>query len=79
MSEQKSHHREKKYITINLAAEILGVSPATLRNWDSTGKLEAKRDPNNNYRLYNISQLERFTTQNNHKKPHLNQKTKLRS
>lgn len=45
-------------VTIKSAAEILGVSVETLRNWDRQGKLTAKRDPENGYRLYNISKIQ---------------------
>ena len=31
---------------------MLGVSKLTLRNWDKSGKLEARRHPINNYRVY---------------------------
>ena len=51
----------KKLITIKLAAEILGVSIETLRNWDLSGKLKAIRGKNK-YRLYNISRLEKFAS-----------------
>lgn len=47
-------------LTVTEAAEILGVSPSTLRNWDRVGKLKAKRHPFNSYRLYERSQLERL-------------------
>jgi len=46
------------YITIKQASGILGVSPLTLRNWDSRGKLKAHRHPMNNYRVYKIEDLE---------------------
>ena len=55
----------KKGITIKAAAEILGLSIATLRNWDKKGCLRAKRDKGNKYRLYNIGDLERFAEKNN--------------
>jgi len=42
----------KAYVTVKEAARILGVHPATLRNWDLTGKLKAVRHPVNGYRLY---------------------------
>ena len=42
----------KKYLTIKEAAELLGVTPLTLRNWDRAGKLMASRNPINNYRVY---------------------------
>ena len=42
----------KKYLTIKEAAELLGVTPLTLRNWDRAGKLAASRNPINNYRVY---------------------------
>lgn len=48
------------YFSIKEAAEILGVSPLTLRNWDKSGKFPAKRHPMNNYRVYSKSMLERI-------------------
>lgn len=56
-----ARHREARnlaaYLTIGKAAVYLGVSPATLRNWDRTGKLKATRHPINGYRLYSTEQL----------------------
>ena len=46
------------YFSIKEAAEILGVSPLTLRNWDKSGKFRASRHPMNNYRVYKLSSLE---------------------
>lgn len=46
------------YFSIKEAAEILGVSPLTLRNWDKSGKFKAARHPMNNYRVYKLSALE---------------------
>lgn len=46
------------YFSIKEAAEILGVSPLTLRNWDKSGKFRANRHPMNNYRVYKLSSLE---------------------
>ncbi len=48
----------ERYITIKEAANVLGVSPLTLRNWDKNGKLKAYRHPMNNYRVYKIEDLE---------------------
>ena len=45
-------------ITISEAAELLGVSKGTLRNWDRAGKLKAKRHPINSYRVYSRTELE---------------------
>ena len=42
----------KKYLTIKEAANLIGVTPLTLRNWDRSGKLIASRNPINNYRVY---------------------------
>jgi hypothetical protein len=39
-------------LTIGEAAEVLGVSAATLRNWDRSGKLKPRRHPQNGYRIY---------------------------
>ncbi len=46
------------FFSIKEAAEILGVSPLTLRNWDKSGKFKAQRHPMNNYRVYKLSALE---------------------
>jgi PAS domain S-box-containing protein len=37
---------------VKQAAEFLGVSTATLRNWDRCGKLKPRRHPQNGYRIY---------------------------
>jgi len=50
----------RDFITIRQAANMVGVSPATLRNWDRSGKLKAARNPMNGYRLYRREDLEEF-------------------
>lgn len=59
----------KNYLTIKEAAEFLGISELTLRNWDKKGKLSAHRHPVNNYRLYKISDLEKFVIKVDKNKP----------
>lgn len=51
---------DKLYFTIKEVSEILGVSPLTLRNWDKNGKLEARRHPMNNYRVYKKEDIEKL-------------------
>lgn len=51
---------DKQFYTVGEAAYILGVTPLTLRNWDNNGKLNAKRNPINNYRVYKASDIENF-------------------
>jgi excisionase family DNA binding protein len=46
------------FLTIKNAAEILGVTKMTLRNWDKSGKLKAHRHPLNNYRMYKSEDIE---------------------
>ncbi|HBE90640.1 MAG TPA: MerR family DNA-binding transcriptional regulator [Candidatus Andersenbacteria bacterium] len=48
----------KKFLTVKEVAQLLGVSPLTIRNWDQKGKLIAHRNPVNNYRLYKIEDVE---------------------
>lgn len=48
------------YFSIKEAAEILGISVPTLRNWDKSGKFPAARHPMNNYRVYKLSSLEKI-------------------
>lgn len=54
--------REKlgDYLTVAQAAEYLGVSASTLRNWDRTGKLKARRHPLNGYRLYRREDMDQI-------------------
>ncbi len=47
-------------LTVSEAADYLGVSASTLRNWDRSGKLNAQRHPINGYRLYKRGQLKRI-------------------
>lgn len=51
---------QKRYLTIKKAAEMLGVTTLTLRNWDKKGKLKALRNPINNYRIYKPEEIELF-------------------
>jgi excisionase family DNA binding protein len=45
------------YLQIKKAAEFLGVSQSTLRNWERLGKLASHRHPLNRYRLYKKEDL----------------------
>jgi len=47
----------RDFFRIQEAAEVLGVSEQTLRNWDRSGKLKAQRHPINGYRLYRAAEL----------------------
>jgi excisionase family DNA binding protein len=53
----------RDYLRIAEAAEYLGVSPNTLRNWENAGKLVAHRHPVNRYRLFRIKELEALLKQ----------------
>jgi len=48
----------KEYLTVKEVSRLLGVTPLTVRNWDSRGKLTAHRHPMNNYRLYRVKEVE---------------------
>jgi DNA-binding transcriptional MerR regulator len=47
-----------RFFTVGRAAEELGVTPTTLRNWDKAGKLSARRHPINKYRLFAEADIE---------------------
>ena len=51
------------FLTIKDAAELLGVTPLTLRNWDKNGKLGARRHPMSNYRIYLREDIERLVNE----------------
>ena len=48
----------RDYLRISEAAEYLGVSPNTLRNWENAGKVVAVRHPVNGYRLFKRQDLD---------------------
>ena len=41
----------EKHLTISKAAELLGVTPKTIRIWDADGKIKAARTPGNQRRI----------------------------
>lgn len=49
-----------EFMRVSEAADYLGVSAATLRRWDSEGKLVAVRRPGSNYRFYRRADLEPY-------------------
>ena len=48
----------RDFLRISEAAEYLGVSPNTLRNWQNAGKVVAVRHPVNGYRLFKREDLD---------------------
>jgi excisionase family DNA binding protein len=48
----------RDYLRISEAADYLGVSPNTLRNWQNAGKVVAVRHPVNGYRLFKREDLD---------------------
>jgi MerR family transcriptional regulator, copper efflux regulator len=46
------------YLKIKNAADFLGVTPNTLRNWEKEKKITVYRNPQNLYRLYKKEDLE---------------------
>jgi len=46
------------FLTIRQAADFLGVTPNTLRNWEREKKITPYRNPLNRYRLYKKEDLE---------------------
>jgi DNA-binding transcriptional MerR regulator len=53
----------RNQVNIAEAAQILGVSVSTLRNWDRLGKLKPRRHPMNGYRIYDREEIERLRKQ----------------
>lgn len=51
------------HVTLAEASTYLGVSKATLRNWDKAGKLKAIRHPVNDYRMYSLIDLRKLRAQ----------------
>lgn len=54
---EEFNHRISDYLLIKEAAEFVGVSCETLRNWERRGNIRVYRHPLNNHRLYRKSHL----------------------
>lgn len=52
--------KQDGYLTVGEAAQLLSVTPATLRNWDKAGKLVPARHPVNGYRRYAAADIARM-------------------
>lgn len=52
--------RTEEFLRVKEAAEFLGVSLNTVRNWGREDKLPEYRHPLNNYRLYRRRDLQRL-------------------
>lgn len=51
------------FVRVKEAAEMLGVSPNTIRAWGAAGKIAEYRHPVNNYRLFKVKELESIVSQ----------------
>ena len=51
------NHEDKVTFTINQVAKILGVVPATIRNWEKNGMISSKRSASN-YRIFTLDDIE---------------------
>lgn len=52
--------RLDEYAKVAEAADILGISPNTLRAWAEKGKIPSTRNPVNGYRLFRRTDLARL-------------------
>ena len=48
---------QQGFFSINEAAKMVGVSPATIRNWEKNGLIKSKRR-DNNYRVFDFKDIE---------------------
>ena len=51
------NHEDNVTFTINQVAKIIGVVPATIRNWEKNGLITAKRSASN-YRIFTLDDIE---------------------
>ncbi len=56
-------HKLTDFLRISEAAEYLGVSLNTLRNWENAGKIAAHRHAVNGYRLFKQAELDALLRQ----------------
>lgn len=60
MDVQASIDELQHMMRVGEAAKYLGVSSKTLRNWDRSGRLPAKRNPMTRYRYYRKEDLDKL-------------------
>jgi DNA-binding transcriptional MerR regulator len=60
MNKSNINNMKDKFYTISDTANILGVHPNTLRNWEKKNILVPSRKKGSNYRLYSQEQLNSF-------------------
>lgn len=56
----KSMNKADDFLRVKKAADFLGVTPNTLKNWEKEKKIIVYRHPLNKYRLYNKTDLQRL-------------------
>jgi len=49
-----------EFITVEEAATMLKVDPATIRNWLKSGKIEGKKIPGTKHWRINLNKLKKF-------------------
>ncbi len=52
--------RYPDYLSVKEVAQLLKISPSTVRAWDKKGLLKALRHPSTNYRLYKAGVVARL-------------------
>lgn len=52
-------HDDNMTFTINQVAKMLGIVPATIRNWEKSGLITVKRSPSN-YRIFTLDDIEKL-------------------
>lgn len=57
---KQENNKISDYLTIKQASEYLGVHKDTIRRWEAKGKIETKRNPINNYRIYKKDDLDKI-------------------
>lgn len=60
-------YSENTFISIGIAAKMLGVSIVTLRRWEKLGKLSSKYRTFGKHRRYKISDIKNIIFKNNKK------------
>jgi MerR family copper efflux transcriptional regulator len=63
VEERLSVENLRDFLRISEAAEYIGVSPNTLRNWENAGKIASHRHPVNSYRLFKKKDLDALLRQ----------------
>ena len=65
----KYNFHRNNLLRVSQASKLLGVSPSTLRRFENDGLISSSRNPENNYRMYDLGSINELKHKLENKRP----------